>query len=58
MRPRPASPEQHLVYVVVEDFAEALQIETREADRETFRERVADRIGVTDALSLDDLELA
>ena len=56
----PAFPrgEQRLVHVVVEDRAGALQVHPVERDRDRLDERIADRVGVAEALALHQLDPA
>src|SRR6185295_485558 len=51
-----AGHQQRLVHVVVGDGANASAVHAGERDRGRFRHRVADGVGVTDALALDHLD--
>src|SRR3989304_2206261 len=52
-----AGHEQGLVDVVVQDRAEALQVLLAQRNAHPLHDRVADGVGMTDALALDDLDL-
>lgn len=51
-----AATEKRLVDVVVQHTAEAFEVEARQGAAGFLGQGVADRVGVTDSLALDDLE--
>ena len=54
-RRRATAAQQRLVYVVVENSAKPIAIFAAQGPRKRFGHRIANSIGVTQALSLDDL---
>lgn len=57
-RPRRASTEKDLVDVVVQYGAEPFKVVPAELNADAFRDRVADRVGMADALALNDFDIA
>jgi hypothetical protein len=55
-RARCTCAEQHLVDVVVQDLAEPVEILSAEANTHLLGDAVADRVRMTHALALDDLD--
>ena len=53
-----ATDQQSLIYVVMKDLSEALPVGATEVATQRFRERIADRVRVTEAFALHDLDLA
>jgi hypothetical protein len=41
---------------VVKDGAEPFEVESRKREREPFRERIADGVGMAEPLAFDDLD--
>jgi hypothetical protein len=54
-RPRFTASQQHLIDVVMEDHADVLTIKPAQCLACRFGERIADRVGMTRSLSLDNL---
>jgi hypothetical protein len=55
-RPRGAAAKQRFVYVVVQDLTKPSEIEPRQTATEHFGQRIANGIGMPEALALDELE--
>jgi hypothetical protein len=55
-RRRPAAAQQCLVHIMVEHLAKSVLVFATKIAREHLRQRIADRIRVTDTLAFDDFD--